>query len=336
MNIKKFLACVMALALVLPVTSAVSDSISNSVVASADNTMETDAKYFEFSYDDDDMTAGVSRYLKNGPTDVVIPSTVTVTDDDGEEKVYTVTYLNNYAFSGNTFITSVVVPDTVILMDGYNTFEGCQSLKSVTLGNGLRNITTNAFENCTSLTSVNIPNSVTEISGSAFKGCTSLESITVPDSVVLIGDSAFSGCASLKEATVSNSITVMSMSMFSGCTALEDVNISDSATTISNGTFRGCDALKSLTIPTSVTEINLYAFENTELTDIYYQGTEDDWNDIYFTGSGSLDGITIHYKEEEPIVIESPKGDLTGDGKVNVLDLLKLKKYILGIIDTLD
>jgi hypothetical protein len=343
MNCKKFLVGAFALAMCFGVVSTFPvENISNGVVASAEDSVEpTSSIYFDFRYNDDEMTATVSGYKSSGPTDVVIPSTVTVTNSDGTEKVYTVTTLGNYAFNGNTYITSVVIPDTVILMDGYNTFAGCKSLKSVTLGSSLRNISTKAFLNCTSLTSINIPDSVTTIYEEAFNGCTSLESITIPDSVVSIGNTVFGNCISLKEATLSNNIAEIPQSIFEGCTALESVNIPNGVTLISNGAFRNCDALKRLTIPYSVNTINLYAFEKTELTDIYYTGTEDDWNDIYFTGSGSLDGVTMHYNAtgdeegEEPIVSEYVRGDVTDDGKVDVLDLLKIKKYILGIIDNL-
>ena len=48
-----------------------------------------------------------------------------------------------------------------------------------------------------------------------------------------------------------------------------------------------------------------------------------------------VDDTTIG-ESSEPSEETLQHGDINGDGKVNVLDLLQLKKYILKIIDTLD
>ena len=56
-----------------------------------------------------------------------------------------------------------------------------------------------AFNGCSSLTSITIPDGVTSIGNSAFEGCSSLTSITIPDGVVSIGGEAFRGCYNIKE-----------------------------------------------------------------------------------------------------------------------------------------
>ena len=54
-----------------------------------------------------------------------------------------------------------------------------RNVSSITIPNGVTNISDGAFSSCTALTSIDIPNSVTRIGDYAFDGCTSLTSITI-------------------------------------------------------------------------------------------------------------------------------------------------------------
>lgn len=60
--------------------------------------------------------------------------------------------------------------------------------------------------------------------------------------------------------------------------------------------FISCNSIKELYIPSSVTSIDRYAFHSTSLTDIYYNGTQADWNNIK-TGAYNLalTSSNIHY-----------------------------------------
>ena len=85
-------------------------------------------------------------------------------------------------------------------IDSY-AFEDCDSLTSVTIGNGVTNIGDSAFYGCSSLTSITIGNGVTSIGDAAFSDCSSLSSVTMGNGVTRIGDYAFSGCSSLTSIT---------------------------------------------------------------------------------------------------------------------------------------
>ena len=86
---------------------------------------------------------------------------------------------SHYSVNGNYVPTSLkeVIITGGETIDDY-AFEFCDSLTSVTIGNGVTSIGDWAFGYCDSLTSIVIPDSVTSIGVAAFYNCTSLTSVT--------------------------------------------------------------------------------------------------------------------------------------------------------------
>jgi hypothetical protein len=87
-------------------------------------------------------------------------------------------FIREYAFSGCTGLTSVILPDGIkkIIKE---TFYGCTNLTSIILPSSLEYIGKDAFAVCKSLTSITIPRHVKYIDKSAFGHCFSLTSINV-------------------------------------------------------------------------------------------------------------------------------------------------------------
>ena len=102
----------------------------------------------------------------------------------------------DYAFSGCTRMSSIVIPDSVTSI-GNGAFYECSSLTSVAIPDSVTSIGYGAFEYCSSLTSVVIGDSVTSIGYGAFYNCSSLTSVVIGDSVTSIGSYAFGDCSSL-------------------------------------------------------------------------------------------------------------------------------------------
>ena len=158
-----------------------------------------------------------------------------------------------------TNLTTVIITDETQL--GYGAFYGCDSLASVTIGDGVTSIGSSAFWGCSSLTSVTIPDSVTSIGDSAFYGCNS----KLYDQTTISGVSLVDGWAIDCETSLSGNLNLIGVrgvanKAFSGCSSLTSVTIPDSVTSIGSYAFSGCSKLTSVTIPDSVTNIAASAF----------------------------------------------------------------------------
>ena len=120
-------------------------------------------------------------------------------------------------------ITSITIPNGVKNIGSF-AFSCCSSLTSVTIGNNVQLIDSAAFSNCLSLTSITIPNSVMNIEYCAFSACLSLESVNIGNNLVRVGDGAFNSCNSLKyiylQATTPPILgkSVLPLLGFGGCT----------------------------------------------------------------------------------------------------------------------
>ena len=102
-----------------------------------------------------------------------------------------------------------------------NTYE--KGIGIIEFDSNVTSIGGSAFQGCTSLKSVTIPDSVTKIGNYAFEYCTSLTSVTIPDSVTSIGERAFYNCSNLASVTIGNSVTSIGEDAFNRCISLEEV-----------------------------------------------------------------------------------------------------------------
>ncbi len=197
------------------------------------------------------------------------------------------------AFDGCTSLTSVTIPDSVTSI-GRSAFYDCRSLTSVTIPDSVTSIGGSAFYDCRSLTSVTIPNGVTSIGAWAFYNCRSLTSVTIPNGVTSIGSYAFYRCRSLTSVTIPDSVTSIGDGAFSNCKSLTSVTIPGSVTSIGQHAFQGCTSLTSVTIPDSVTSIGEYAFDGcTSLTSVTIPDSVTSIGDFVFSNCKSLTSVAI-------------------------------------------
>ncbi len=212
----------------------------------------------------------------------------------------------------------------------WNTY--CESITSLTLPANLHSIGNNAFYGLASIGSAAIPFGVTEIGESAFEDCLSLTEVTIPATVTSIGEHCFDGCESLSCISVASDNTVYSScdgvlfdneqqtlllcplgktgvytlpegvaligtDAFSGCALLTSVVIPEGVETIESGAFRNCSSLASVSLPLSLMSVDENAFAGcASLADVYYAGTQDDWDVIIFEdGNDCLTEASLHF-----------------------------------------
>ena len=220
-----------------------------------------------YNINDDGTSVTVTSGPSNTPGysgDIVIPSTVVNGD-----KTYSVTSIENGAFTGCYSLTSIDIPSSVTSI-GENPFRHCSSLASVTVS--VANPVYDSREGCNAIieTQTNtlvvgckntiIPSSVTSIGDLAFMGCYSLTSIDLPDGVTSIGTGAFDSCYSLTFIDLPEGVTSIGKGAFCSCSSLTSMDIPDGVTSIGGSTFHGCTSLTSVDIPSGVTSIGEAAF----------------------------------------------------------------------------
>ena len=201
--------------------------------------------------------------------------------------------IGSSAFYNCSNLTSIVLPSSVTLIDGY-AFYYCRALTSIEIPSSVTSIGYDAFYYCENLTSIEIPSSVTSIGGYAFYYCTGLTSIEIPSSVTSIGDNPFSACSGLEQIVVASdnpnydsrgncnaiinsntnvlvtgcintvipdAVTTIGRSAFHNCN-LTSISLPDSLALIVDYAFNNCTNLASIEIPNSVTSLGSYSFYN--------------------------------------------------------------------------
>ncbi len=122
-------------------------------------------------------------------------------------------------------------------------------------------------------------------------------SYTIPNSVSHINTWAFSHCKNLKYIDIPQNVESMNYAAFTGCAGLTKVTINtEKETALRSGLFRDCINLKTVKIPKNIWIDSVVFYNCPNLTDVYYNGTKSDWNDIQiFDGNECIEeGAAIH------------------------------------------
>lgn len=273
MNIKKrFLAAILSVSVISACCLTVLPDNMMSKFLDTDVSAATEYTYEDFTYTTQEGKASITGYTGTA-ADVVIPA-----DIDN----YPVTIIGQGAFANNRKITSVVLPDSIELID-YMAFCGCTRLASVNmptsltkisglafsqtgiqsfdLPEGLTVIGEFAFSSCENLSSVSIPKSMENMYASVFSGCTNLTAVSLPDNLTEIPNFAFNNCEKLETINIPESVLVIGKSAFSGCKSITSIKLPPNLTKISENAFWNCTGLQAINIPDNVDSIGMAAFQ---------------------------------------------------------------------------
>lgn len=139
-----------------------------------------------YTLSDDGSYAIVTGYSYYTPS-ITLPSEI-----DG----HPVREIAEYAFAGDTTLTKIVIPDSVVRI-GEGAFKNCSALTAVSLPTSLSALPYECFSNCSVLKNVTLPDSLESIDDYCFENCSRLGHLYIPASLSSIGYDVFLNCESI-------------------------------------------------------------------------------------------------------------------------------------------
>lgn len=230
--------------------------------------------YFEWSQIDDTQIVG---YTEKGlkQEELIIPAKCTSVQ--GLENNPTVKYIKfenadtvilSTTFSECTALQTIELPANLSEIDN-DVFNGCSSLKKVSIPDGVTEIGSNAFADCAALTEVELSLALKTVGRKAFTDCVSLKSVEFPESVTDIEKSAFENCSSISEISFGSGLKNIGESAFQKCAALKTVKIPEGVLTLEIYAFAHCDALESIYLPASIEMAEISSIVQTHKINVY-------------------------------------------------------------------
>lgn len=243
----------------------------------------TDASGLQITFD-------ANAAAKNADKVVIVDGVLTGVKDgetvkgvvDLREKTE-ITRIGTEAFKGNTGITYVMLPNTVVSLEK-GAFQDCSALKGISIPSRLQSVGELSMAGCTALTQVALPNSVQNIGNSAFKGDSRLFMVHMRSAdfskLTVVGDNAFEGCFALEmfcsdeTYNLPDSIETIGAGAFKDCARIKAVEMGDKLAELASGAYQGCTGITKVTISADLAKIPSKAFSGcTGLTEIEFPST---------------------------------------------------------------
>ena len=266
-------------------------------------------------------------------TDVVIPDSVTYIDNGAFLRCTnlseislpdSVIGLGSGVFEDCTNLKSVRLPQNLTSIP-YRFFFGCSRLKSISLPDSVTKIDEGAFGNCDLqeqvVQEIVSSDNITFIGSRAFEGNKNIYTVHIGKNVEYIQTETFNymSTPSFHDCTNLTSITVspenQTYASINGLLCSKDgrsllyvpvgisgrLDVPAGIETIGGEAMHYAFSIKIVHIPKSVKKIGSDAFP-IECTDVYYDGTEEQWNEISIGKNYNSDfpsGVTLHFTCEK-------------------------------------
>lgn len=242
-----------------------------------------------------------------------------------------VTRIFDYMFSGCTALESVTAQGAIAEV-GSRAFDGCTKLKTVT---GLKRVTKvgeYAFDGCTNLSGSPRLSELTEVGNYAFYNCTQFAADLSGAQFTKVGKYAFNECYWITGSPDFSQLTTIGKNAFYGCYSLGGSLDLSGLTSVPDYAFiyygyfnpepvgltlgSGIESIgagafmymtfdsSALTIPGSVESIGIWAFDETNLTDVTIDALPDD---VVVADGAFPEGVAPEY------TLEAVTGDDTFD-----------------------
>lgn len=218
---------------------------------------------------------------------------------DGLEIIGSGAFAGDFVYDVPSALEAVHIPESVRII-GDSAFEAGGNIKEVTFPKEMEVIGEDAFKSCNSLTSVTLPEKLGTLGSSCFYMCRNLTDVVMPKTVQTIGENAFSITPWGRETRYCDNILYNYTTYFGsqlvfeqGMRAISDC-VFQSFYDYSSGIYWGpssytLESVETMWLPKTVEYIGEYNFNDfRSLTDIYYEGSEEDWDKIEIADANDI------------------------------------------------
>ncbi len=208
-----------------------------------------------------DFIKSLGVVCNNGEVPVIYGSTGGLYNCNFDNKSIVITSYKGSA--EHPVIPSVIKFDTneyTVKSIGKSAFNGCKTVKTITLPEGVKYINESAFNDCYNLKEIVGLENVVSIGDHAFANCHQLKNLLLSEKLYYINYSTFYNCFDLTSVALPAHIYEIKANAFCGCYKLSEISIDNNVKTIGDSAFLDCYELKTVAIPKSVANIGERAF----------------------------------------------------------------------------
>lgn len=243
--------------------------------------------YDVLTYEIADGEVTITGCAKNTTGKVVVPDTI---------EGYPVTAIGEQAFRSQSYITEIVLPDSVKTIEE-KAFFCCRSMTAIRLPSDLTVINDYVLADCSSLTSLHIPASVKQIVRFALYDCPNISTLTVESGnktfystgncLIRTADKAVVFANTHSTIPTDGSVTTLAKYAFLALPDLVNVSIPRGITTVESGAISSCDNLVSIHLSDTVTSYASQASYNSQADNLSTL-TVDPKNPVYHSSGNCI------------------------------------------------